>query len=44
MTVYSKNLTSAYGSKWDDFSLHPFRPVKEYNARSPSDRVTLGII
>lgn len=38
------NLTPDYGSRWDDFSLNPFRLAKDYNARNPADRVTLGAI
>lgn len=39
-SVYSKNLTPAYGSKWFNYSLDPFRLVAEYTAHNPSAKVT----
>lgn len=43
-SINARNLTPAYGSNWANYSLNPFRLAKEYNARNPSDRVTLGAI
>jgi len=39
-SIRSKNLTPEYGSKWFNYSLDPFRLVKEYAAQNPSANVT----
>jgi hypothetical protein len=43
-SIQARNLTPAYGSKWSRYSLNPFRMTKEFNAKNPSAKVTLGAI
>src|SRR5947209_9978261 len=39
-SIYSRNLTSVYGSKWFNYSLDPFRLLEEYIAQNPTAKVT----
>ncbi|HWT02301.1 MAG TPA: hypothetical protein VN256_18770 [Pyrinomonadaceae bacterium] len=41
-SIQSKNLTPTYGSTWVNYSLDPFRLVKEYTAQNPPAKVTRG--
>jgi hypothetical protein len=43
-SIYARNLTPTFGSKWSNYSLNPFSLAKEYNACNPSDKVMLGAI
>lgn len=39
-SIYSKNLTPTYGSKWFNYSLDPFRLVDHYIRQNPTHKVT----
>jgi hypothetical protein len=39
-SIYAKNLTPTYGSKWSNYSLHPYHLADEYIRPHPSEKVT----